>query len=261
MKNKYASRGFSLAELVVVIAILAIIAAVAIPSITGLVRDAQYSACKTSAEAVYRDYIYQISSVDKLSSNQEYFKVFDKLMQEDYHASPAGNRSYTGICPQGGTYTCVISDNGSLGIFCSVHQDVVESEGYSFIVTLADLKVPQIDNYFKNRTNSSVDSTADFSDVTYTPTASYVEDALRKAGINPSSGCWKIYKGDKINSKLEYYWTYEDIRNIDPGKRVSTVCYIPETKELITGTMVVGTNKPYGIEYHILKEKSFVAEQ
>ncbi len=258
--NKRAVRGFSLAELVVVIAILAILAAVAIPSITGLVHNAQYTACKTSAEAIYRDYIYQISSVEKLSSNQEYFKVFDKLMQEGYHASPAGNRSYTGICPQGGTYSCMISDDGKLGIFCSVHQDVVESEEYSFIVTLAGLKVTQVDNYFKNRTKSSVDSTADFSDVSYTPTASYVEDALRKVGIDPSSGSWKIYKGDKLDSKLEYYWTYEDINHVDSGKRVSAIQYIPDTKELITGTMEVGTNKPYGIEYHVLKEKTFKPE-
>lgn len=83
-------KGFTLVELIVVIAIVGILSAVLIPAITGYVKDAKESADEQEARAIYNIYInYQLEKEFLEEKNFiEYYKEItgkDLVDEEDPH--------------------------------------------------------------------------------------------------------------------------------------------------------------------------------
>ncbi len=102
-KKKAKSKGFTLMEVIVVIAILAILASIAIPTITGYIDEAKQTACSSNRGSMLR--LFQAE------------KVYNPSLTLQEHID---NTTTETSCPRGGEYTATDEDQA---INCSVCND------------------------------------------------------------------------------------------------------------------------------------------
>lgn len=112
MKNK---KGFTLIELIVVIAILGILALFLVPSFLGYTKDAQKATCEANRHIIERSYtFYKAKNAEEITLS-EYIKSDDG---KEYQGSK---------CPAGGVYTY---DDANGKVICSIHgEDEDKNEG------------------------------------------------------------------------------------------------------------------------------------
>ena len=103
------SDGFTLVELIIVIAILGIIGAMAVPRIAGFKRTAEESVCAANRKTVER--MYSAFLVEKDIDHED--SIFNQFVIENFD----------GVCPNGG----VISYDGGK-VKCSVHETSGEED-------------------------------------------------------------------------------------------------------------------------------------
>ena len=117
MKNR---KGFTLIELIVVIAILGILALFLVPSFMGYAKDAKQSVCESNMTSIQRAYHFQTGKQEK----DEERDFLDKVMNnefDDFSTAPK--------CPSGGIY--YIIDTGEeagqsvFQVVCSEHSNVL----------------------------------------------------------------------------------------------------------------------------------------
>ena len=74
MKNRKAKKGFTIIELVIVIAVIGILAAVLIPTFSGVIDNANKSAAQSNASTAYQQYVF-----NQISANTSYDQADDNF--------------------------------------------------------------------------------------------------------------------------------------------------------------------------------------
>ncbi len=112
LTNPSPRHGFTLIELIVVLAVLGILAAILVPTIIGFINEARKNTCLATVQTGERlddIYVSKGGTFDPSGTGDFQFLVDAGLIG----AAP--------VCPSGGTYSWVRGSEGDLNIICSVH--------------------------------------------------------------------------------------------------------------------------------------------
>ena len=125
LNKKNINRGFSLVELIVVIAIMVVLAGVLVPQLMKYVTSQRQKSCRENRESILNIYAKAVYAGDLVSSGD---------LNDLANNNTAGSASYTGNeeyftqaleyvkCPAGGTYTGYVED-GYAYIICNCDND------------------------------------------------------------------------------------------------------------------------------------------
>ncbi len=113
MRGHRMKKGFTLAELLIVVGIIAVLVAVAIPIFKGKLDKAKEATCKANRRSLYGQVVNE-----GILSDRPFSELFDEFV------------AHAGKCPCGGTFSW--EDQGNTGVInCSYHDGTGGSEGNS----------------------------------------------------------------------------------------------------------------------------------
>lgn len=208
-KRRYS--GFTLAELLVVVAIIAVLVAIAIPVFGGALTKARAATCAANRRSL------------KSELTVEY--MMDGT-PESIAAVFAADKD-TFICPSGGTITYKINANKSISVSCSFHTG---NAGTSLAdaITNSGVKVD-----IKHRVDSKAEG----------PNIKKLLEQLQTDGTDLDelgAKAW-AYVNSQADGK-QIVWTDQDITNVKNGTAVRVICYNVADNSYYTGYSNVTTN-------------------
>lgn len=123
--NRRRTAGFTLAELLVVVAIVAVLVAVAIPVFTGALGNTEEATCAANRRSVKSMY----TNAWLLDQNQNQQTLFGNCVAQ------LKEQNNDVLCPSKGNYTATFTSNGAVIIKCDVHGLGLDDELGSWLAT------------------------------------------------------------------------------------------------------------------------------
>ena len=153
MKMKY-RRGFTLIEMVVVIAIIGVLLALAAPMFSSFLESARKTACMANLTTTTRTLEFH-AVVENQSLTPD---TVEKIMTDSMGAESTAS-GYRGICPSGGFYSIAAEADGGIRVRCSKHGMTAVETINSDTKNILDLLQLSIERYFSSRPGNTLNST------------------------------------------------------------------------------------------------------
>jgi prepilin-type N-terminal cleavage/methylation domain-containing protein len=245
------NRGFSLVELIVVIAIMAALVAILAPQYIKYVRKSRATVCETNLVSAARAY-----DIERIDSPLTHAALLEQVIT-DMGGVLNSNGKYTGLCPSGGLLTALFFPDGSVKLTCDTHRDNSAPDFQSSLVSLVlSGQISRVTDKGNNQTllqyldsavGKSVDSEApsSLSDGVFSFTG-LIKKELGESISGDQS--WRLVK--ESGSYVLYVTTGGRLAEGDKGKTVSAVKYTFNAKGEQVGdgqnvTVSVGTKDSY----------------
>ena len=215
------NQGFSLVELIVVIAIMAVLIAVLVPGLLYYVNKSRKATCENNRDELRRMMNEQHTEDMASGTEQTPATVFNALITD-----------YPRSCPSGGTISLTSgSDWDTYTLVCSVHTDSgTESANLGQTDTMATV-ISAIQKYYSN-TNGRRDSGAasDPTSKTAQIVAQLQKDGIDLSSMGAATWSYQTIKDSSNKSQQVFYWTPEDISKKSSSDQVYVMRYNLTTK-------------------------------
>jgi|GEM_PF-2729086 len=204
--------GFTLVELIVVIAILAILMAVGIPFYLNAKEKSKEKVCEANRTEIMRNYIYE-SSIGGFTADALKQAIADSGYSGT--VTDAGNATLKGACPSGGNYTVSVNASGTITVSCDRHSSTISTN-------LGDAGIIQsVIDTMKNQV-AGISGTPHIDSASNGKRTQNVIAELKTAGIDLSSSdavTWRYINANR------FYFTTVDISKISAGAQVPVIKY------------------------------------
>lgn len=209
MKKQNRKKGFTLVELIVVLAILGILIAILVPALTGYIDKANLRACQVNKAGLQRDL-----TADEIYETQGDTLALKRL-QELAEASEYN-------CRQGGAYEVTRASDGTIMVTCHKHDT-----NYNFNMSEALVHTMTNNPEIKELLNKYMAEKKYIDSSSKTGKAyESVLSALKTMGFDPDLQNVKTWSFQPYGDKSYlFYWTSEDISSKNPGDKVKVMRY------------------------------------
>ena len=232
------NRGFSLVELIIVIAIMAVLTAVLVPSYLKYVAKSREAACRSNVDTLEQECLMEIVYQGGVSGAEEARQIMSGVLAAQGKTA-AADGSYAGICPGKGSVTIGCDESGYYPyLVCSVHGAANErSAATTFLQALT--------NYYNDKTanerwnsywskNQRLEKGASL-DSAGENFGSPISAILKDKGVDVSKATWSVYRynpnGTGTDQIFNVYFTETDISGLSAGKKVTVTKF-----DILTGT-------------------------
>ncbi|MDD3221534.1 MAG: prepilin-type N-terminal cleavage/methylation domain-containing protein [Lachnospiraceae bacterium] len=222
-KQKNHESGFSLVELIIVVAILAILTGILVPSFTGQIGKSKAATCATN-----RDNLRTEISGDYSDGAKE---IDDGLLTSSWLKD---NYDMTNLCPEDGIITARC-DGGAITVSCSIHTDGTSFASQKTMSAIIDAMKAQLVSDGVN-----IDSGALGND---TSKAALANKLLTDAGVNLDAMGAKTWRYLKVTNS--FYWTTLDINQYKTGDTVPVIKYSANNNTYAVYNAPVGSVSTY----------------
>lgn len=234
--GKRNSGGFTVAELLVVVAIIAVLVAVSIPAFASSLERSRAATCMANRRSLKSELTYAGMVADDKAADIK--STFD-----------ANKDAY--VCPSGGVMSYALHNSGSVTVFCSKHYGDV---GPSLFDAL-DAAIAKDNSAwllgFKSKAGLSIDSTASGGG----EHTAKVKKELADAGVelDALAKTWSIVNNS--SKQIQVLWSDQDITPVSSrGTEVRVICLDTATNKYRIGYATVTKSDSGTGDYNVISK-------